>query len=78
MEFGTATLDPISEHRLWCPYYLSSYQFEDVEGLVEGLPAWEFVQRWLLSSFNEEVSAQDTRSSLMNDNLKKARKLMGF
>ena len=90
MEFGESSLDPISEHRLWCPYYLSTYRFDKAEGVGQGVDegvdeghegeAWDYVKRMLMTSLDdEEESVRDAQGSgWMNDNLKKARKLMGF
>jgi len=73
MEFGTALLNPVAEHRSWCPYALVNYTFGEEE---ESLPAWEYVKRCLEASFGEVATA--TSKPWLDDHLEKARKLMGF
>jgi len=73
MEFGTALLNPVAEHRSWCPYALVNYTFGEGE---ESLPAWDYVKRCLEASFGEVATA--TSKPWLDDHLEKARKLMGF
>lgn len=75
LTFGTAPLDPVQEHRIWCPYVLMTH------GEEQNLMGWEYVVRLLRTvptelSTDASVSKTSQKTNFMTDNLKKARKLL--